>query len=362
MQDVRRQPRFQAPTPTVRRFWRNFRRSVTSPPVSTLRHVAFCDAVLSARWAAHAACAPPGPTYRRWTHGVIRPTAVTSVWLRRRLSGCSGSTICARGNTGNTGNSDIVGSALRRIRVLDQRTEQTGKLRGHHQLGGRRRAERLERLQILEAHGLTVEVTRDRGDLSHGLRIAFSAQDGCLARALPFENRSLLLTLGDPHGGVTLAISLDDDGTAATLGGHLPGHRCLDLLRGGDLANLHRRHLDAPALGDLVELAAQGAVDVFALREHLVEQHVADHRAQGGDGDATRGIFILLDVDDARGRIDDLGVDQEVDRNRGVVLGDAGLRGDVEHALAQIGANAAIDEGNKQDQAGAPYAHEATEP
>src|SRR5260221_1398980 len=128
------------------------------PPVSPLGRA--CS-VCSAR-----------PTFRSehtlvsWRHSpYYGSTAVTSVCLQQRLSGCSGSTICARGNTGNPGNSDLVGSALRRVRVLDQRTEQTGKLRRHHQLGGRRRAERLERLQILEAHGLTVEVTRDRGDL-----------------------------------------------------------------------------------------------------------------------------------------------------------------------------------------------------
>src|SRR5260221_6788578 len=234
----------------------------------------------AAHWAVHAACAPPGPTCRAehmlvsWRHSpYYGSTAVTSVCLQQRLSGCCGSTICARGNTGNTGNtgnSDLVGSALRRVRVLNQRTEQTGKLRRHHQLGGRRRAEHLERLQILEAHGLTVEVTRDRGDLRQRLRIAFSAQDGRLARALRFENRSLLLTLGDPHGGVTLAISLDDDGTTAPLRGPLPGHSLPELLPCGELADLHRRHLDAPAPGDLVELAAHGAVDGFACRWHTV--------------------------------------------------------------------------------------------
>src|SRR5262249_12674460 len=147
----------------------------------------------------------------------------------------------------------------------------------------------------------------------------------------------------------------------AALGGHLARHRLLDLARRRDLTNLDRRDLDAPAIGHLIELAAQRGVDVLAAREHLVEQHVADHRTQSGNRDAARGALILLDVDDARDGVDDLGVDEEVDGDGGIVLRDTGLRRHVEDALAQVHADAFVDEREEQYQTRPTRANQAAE-
>ena len=62
--------------------------------------------------------------------------------------------------------------------------------------------------------------------------------------------------------------------------------------------------------------------------------------------------FVLLDVEHARQRVDDLAVDQEVDREVRVVCRDRRLRLHVEEALAQIDDDAAIDERDQEHEAG----------
>ena len=70
--------------------------------------------------------------------------------------------------------------------------------------------------------------------------------------------------------------------------------------RGGDdLADLHRRDLAAPALGLLVELGAQDLVDLLALGEDVVEEDVADDRAQRRRRDALERAREVRDVHDA---------------------------------------------------------------
>ena len=99
------------------------------------------------------------------------------------------------------------------------------------------------------------------------------------------------------------ALGLGDDGAPGALRGQLPVHRVLDVARRRDLADLDRRDLAAPALGDLVELGPQDLVDLLALGQHVVEQDVADDRAQGRRRHALERPGEVRHVDDALERL-----------------------------------------------------------
>ena len=102
-------------------------------------------------------------------------------------------------------------------------------------------------------------------DLRQRLAEALGPQDRRLALALGLEDLGLLLALGDVDRRLPVALGLGDDRAPRPLGGELPVHRVLDVARRRDLADLDRRDLAAPALGDLVELDPQDLVDLLAL-------------------------------------------------------------------------------------------------
>src|SRR5204863_149119 len=83
-------------------------------------------------------------------------------------------------------------------------------------------------------------------------------------------------TLGPEDGSGAVTFRLGDERPPGPLGRHLPGHGLLHRGRRDDLPDLHVRHLDAPALGDLVELDPQHLVDLVALGQHVVERDVTD--------------------------------------------------------------------------------------
>src|SRR6266545_132910 len=161
----------------------------------------------------------------------------------------------------------------------------------------------------------------------------------------------LLLALGDGDGRLLGAGRLGDDRAAGPLGRHLPGHRLLDLWRRDDLADLDVGDLDSPALGDVVELGAEGLVHLLALGEHVVEVHVADHAPQGGRGDVLRCAGEVLHLHHAHDRVHHPGEDDEVDRDGGVVLGDRRLLGDLQVLLPQVDHDRPVDDRDQQDQA-----------
>ena len=157
-----------------------------------------------------------------------------------------------------------------------------------------------------------------------------------------------LVALGDVDRGLSAALGLGDDRAPRPFGGELPIHRVLDVARRGDLADLDGRDLAAPALGHLVELDPQDLVDLLALGQHVVEEDVADHRAEGRRRDVLEGAFEVLDLDHAPVGVDDPPVDQEVDADRRVVLGDARLARDLDELLAQVDPDAAL--GDRHDE------------
>src|SRR5208337_3152529 len=129
-------------------------------------------------------------------------------------------------------------------------------------------------------------------------------------------------------------------------GRHLPVHGVLDVLGRDDLADLDARHLHAPALGHLVQLRAQDAVDVLPLRQDVVQRDVADDCTQRGGGDLLARPGVVADGDHRRGGIQHAPVDEEVDVNGRVILGDAGLAGDFQVELAQVRPYRLVNDGD----------------
>ena len=214
--------------------------------------------------------------------------------------------------------------------------------------------ERLQRLEVLQGHRLLVDARRGVEDARQRLAEALGPEDRRLALALGLEDLGLLLALGDVDRGLPGALRFGDDRAPGALGGQHPVHRIEDVARRRDLADLDAGDLAAPVLGDLVELRAQDLVDLVALREHVVEEEVADDRAQVRRRQAGEGADEVLDVHDALERLDDPPVDQEVDRDRHVVLRDRRLAGHLHELLAQVDLPRPIDERDEEARGPGP--------
>ena len=147
-----------------------------------------------------------------------------------------------------------------------------------------------------------------------GLLLAFGAGDRRLALAV----RDVDLLLAPAFGG-------RDQRALLALGGDLRLHRAQDLRRRRQVLDLVAQHLDAPVRRRLVERGDDRRVDLVALLEGPVELHLADHAAQ-------RRLRELRDRDDVvrravgrEPRIGHLEVQDAVDLQLRVVLGDADL-------------------------------------
>src|SRR5438309_231728 len=166
---------------------------------------------------------------------------------------------------------------------------------------------------------------------------------GAAARVLTVP----LATTGSSDGR---ASRFGDDGPAGPLRGQLAVHGVLDVAGRRELFDLDVRDLDAPTMRYVVQLHAELLVDLLALGEDIVQGDVPDHGAERGGGDSLDGLPEVLDVQERVLRIDDLLVNEEVDRNRGVVFCDAGLLRDLHHELPKIhGLRDALDRGRQKE-------------
>ncbi len=137
-------------------------------------------------------------------------------------------------------------------------------------------------------------------------------------------------------GGLPLALGLQDDGALVAVGAHLLLHRVLDRRRRIDGLELDPGDPDAPPAGRLVEHAAQLAVDLVAGGQRLLEVHPTDHVAQRGDRQLLDGLDVVGDLVRRRPRVGHLEIDDRVDVDGQVVLGDHRLRRERHHLLAQV--------------------------
>src|SRR6266545_3348040 len=213
----------------------------------------------------------------------------------------------------------------------DDAREHVGELHRDDELCRRRSPDLLQRIEILEAHGLRVDRLSRFVDLRQGQGEALGSQD-----------RRLLVPLG-----------LEHDGAPGPLGRHLAGHGLQHRGRGDDLPDLHVRDLHAPSLGDLVELHPEDLVHLFPLGQHVVQGHVTHHRPERGRCDVLGGAGEVADREHALLRIDHLVEHDEVDGDGRVVLGDGGLVRDLQVLLPKIHPHRPVHDGNQEHEPGA---------
>ncbi len=105
-----------------------------------------------------------------------------------------------------------------------------------------------------------------------------------------------------------------------------------------------------PLVGGVVEDLAKCGVDPFTGREGLVERHLADDVTEIGLRQLGDGEDEVRDVVEQTLRIGRLEVDDGIDRDGHVVLGDDFLRRNVDHLLAHVDLLQRLDEGEDQTQ------------
>src|SRR5690606_23412980 len=211
-----------------------------------------------------------------------------------------------------------------------------------------------EHLEVLVGQQLLVRVARVDGleDGADGLGLALGAQGGGLGLTLGAQDLGLLLALGAQDLGLADTLGLEDRGPLVAVGAHLLLHRVLD--GGGRLDGLEFDAVDAdaPLAGGFVEDAAQGRVDLLAGGQGPFEVHAADDVAQGGDGELLDGLDVAGDLVGRGPRVGDLVVDDGVDVDDQVVLGDDRLGREGDDLFAQVDAVAdGVDERDDDVQA-----------
>lgn len=195
-----------------------------------------------------------------------------------------------------------------------------------------------EHLEVLVREELLVRVAGvDRlEDRTDGLRLALRAQGGRLRLALGAQDRGLLLALRGEDRGLPRSFGLEDRGALVTVGAHLLLHRVLD--GGGrlDRLQLDAVDADAPLAGGLVEDSAQGRVDLLAGGQGPLQVHAADDVAERGDGELLDGLDVAGDLVRRRPGVGHLVVDDGVDVDDQVVLGDHRLGREGDDLFAEV--------------------------
>jgi hypothetical protein len=131
---------------------------------------------------------------------------------------------------------------------------------------------------------------------------------------------------------------------------------------------IDRLQLDAvdanpPLARRLVQHAAQLVVDLVPRGQRLLERHPADHVAQRRDRELLDALDVVGDLVGRRLRVGDLEVEDRVDVDDQVVLGDHRLRLERDDLLAQVDQRPqAVDERDHDREARGQRAVVAAEP
>src|SRR4029077_11298193 len=163
------------------------------------------------------------------------------------------------------------------------------------------------------------------GDEYLGLPLPFGGEDGALLGAFGGED----LRLAAAFGG-------EDGGPLVPFGAQLLLHRVLDRAGWVDGFQLDPVDPDAPLPGGLVQDPAQFGVDLLAGGERAFQVHAPDHVAQRGHGQLLDGLDEVGDLVGGRPRIGDLEVQDRVDMDDQVVLGDDRLGRERHDLLSQV--------------------------
>ncbi len=195
-----------------------------------------------------------------------------------------------------------------------------------------------QRLQVLVRQELVVRVAgvdgvEHRGD---GLCLTLGAEDLGLRVTLGREDGGLPLPLGLEDLGLLRALGLQDRRTTAPFGAQLLFHRVLDRHGRLDGLELDAADADAPLAGRLVEHDAELAVDVVSAGQRLFEVEATDDVAERGGRELLDRTEVVRDLVRRRTGVGDLEVDDRVDRDDEVVLGDHRLRREGHDLLAHV--------------------------
>ena len=136
--------------------------------------------------------------------------------------------------------------------------------------------------------------------------------------------QDLLLSgaLGGENPGLPLALGVEDGGALVTLSTHLLLHGLLDAVGRINGLDLHPVHANTPLAGRLVEHGAELGVDRLTGRERLLQIHGADQVTQRRDGELVDGLQVVGNLVCRGAGLGDLVVEDCVDVDDEVVLGD----------------------------------------
>ena len=182
------------------------------------------------------------------------------------------------------------------------------------------------------------------GDLPDGLGLALGMEDRLLLDTLCVEDPGLPLSLGSGDGRLAVAVGLEHHGSTGSLGLHLLVHGVHDIGGRVDALDLDTDDAHTPLVGRVIEHLSQLDVDGVAGGERRVEAHVADHVPQVGLGQLRDRQDEVGDVVDEPLGIGGLVVDDGIDRDGHVVLGDDLLGRDVDHLLAHVDPEQLLDD------------------
>ncbi|EKD33755.1 MAG: 23S rRNA methylase [uncultured bacterium] len=118
------------------------------------------------------------------------------------------------------------------------------------------------------------------------------------------------------------------------------------------MLDFHVDHLDPPGIGSFVDDLLDIGIQLFPLRQHLVQIVLAEDRAQGGLGKLIGRIEEMLDLDDRLFRIDHPEIEHRIDPHRDVIPGDHILGRDIQGHHPQIDPEGALNTGHDNSQAG----------
>ena len=141
---------------------------------------------------------------------------------------------------------------------------------------------------------------------------------------------------GDHLRGLFFTFGVDDLGTPRAFGFGLLCDRADHAFVEVDVFDFDVGHLDTPVVGALIQDLLDVGVELVALRQHVVELVLAEHRTQGRLGELAGGFEHVCNPDDGLFRIDDAEVDHRVDPYRDVVLGDHVLGRHIQYHDTQI--------------------------
>ena len=140
-----------------------------------------------------------------------------------------------------------------------------------------------------------------------------------MRRALGSENRRLLfafgagygrlfLALGPGDGRLSFAFRLQHERAAIAFRGHLLLHRDADVFRRIDVLHIDAGNLHSPFVGGFIQDHAKLGIDLIALRQGVVQIHIAHHGAHAGDGQLDNAAHQVVHLIDGFDRIGDLPV------------------------------------------------------